>query len=144
MFNEANQLATSKGAQSLAYTPNINDWMWYNSSGDWLFDRGGVARGKGVMLKGVDEPEVVLSPVLASDVLNPVRNDEFMQFADALGIMFSSAHDFAADLRATPPSVSNNNTDSHNVYINGVQIGESMMQKPLSETLSLLGIHRNM
>lgn len=144
LFNEANRLATSKGAQSLAYTPNINDWMWYNSSGDWLFDRGGVARGKGVMLKGVDEPEVVLSPVLASDVLNPVRNDEFMQFADALGIMFSSAHDFAADLRATPPSVSNNNTDSHNVYINGVQIGESMMQKPLSETLSLLGIHRNM
>lgn len=144
LFNEANRLATSKGAQSLAYTPNINDWMWYNSSGDWLFDRGGVARGKGVMLKGVDEPEVVLSPVLAADVLNPVRNDEFMQFADALGIMFSSAHDFVADLRATPPSVSNNNTDSHNVYINGVQIGESMMQKPLSETLSLLGIHRNM
>ena len=144
LFNEANRLATSKGAQSLSYTPNINDWMWYNSSGDWIFDRGGVARGKGVMLKGVDEPEVVLSPVLASDVLNPVRNDEFMQFADALGIMFSTAHDFAADLRATPPSVSNNNTDSHNVYINGVQIGESMMQKPLSETLSLLGIHRNM
>lgn len=144
LFNEANRIATSKGAQSLSYTPNINDWMWYNSSGGWLFDRGGVARGKGVMLKGVDEPEVVLSPVLASDVLNPVRNDEFMQFADALGIMFSSAHDFAADLRATPSSVPNNSTDSHNVYINGVQIGESMMQKPLSETLSLLGIHRNM
>lgn len=144
LFDEANRLAVSKGAQSISYSPDINDWMWYNSSGDWLFDRGGVARGKGVMLKGVDEPEVVLNPVLAADVLNPARNDEFMQFADALGIMFSSAHDFAANLRATPPAVSNNSTDSHNVYINGVQIGESMMQKPLSETLSLLGIHRNM
>lgn len=143
-FAEANSLAVQSGAVSIPYSSNVNDWMWKDPSGNWMYDQGGIASGKGVMLKGVDSPEVVLSPVLAADVLNPIRNQEFMQFADALGIMFSSAHDFAADLRATPPSVSNNNTDSHNVYINGVQIGESMMQKPLSETLSLLGIHRNM
>lgn len=144
LFAQANSLAVQNGAQPLQYTPIVNDWRWYDANGNYLYDQGGIASGKGVMLKGVDNPEVVLSPVLASDVLNPVKNDEFMQFADALGIMFSSAHDFAADLRATPATVSTNNTDSHNVYINGVQIGESMMQKPLSETLSLLGIHRNM
>lgn len=144
LFQEANALAVSKGALSQSYTPNVDDWMWYNSAGDWLFDQGGVARGRGVMVKDVEAPEVVLSPVLAADVLNPIRNQEFMQFADALGIMFSTAHDFAPDLRATPATVSTNNTDSHNIYINGVQIGESMVQRPLSETLSLLGIHRNM
>lgn len=143
-FAEANSLAVQSGAVSIPYSSNVNDWMWKDPSGNWMYDQGGIASGKGVMLKGVESPEVVLSPVLAADVLNPIRNQEFMQFADALGIMFSTAHDFAADLRATPATVSSNNTDSHNVYINGVQIGESMMQKPLSETLSLLGIHRNM
>lgn len=143
-FQQANSLAVSAGAQSIDYTPIVNKWRWYTPDGEYLFDRGGVARGRGVMLKDVEQPEVVLNPVLAADVLNPIRNQEFAQFAEALGIMFSSANAFAADLRATPPSVSNNSTDSHNVYINGVQIGESMMQKPLSETLSLLGIHREM
>lgn len=143
-FQQANSLAVSAGAQSIDYTPIVNNWRWYTPDGEYLFDRGGVARGRGVMLKDVEQPEVVLNPVLAADVLNPIRNQEFAQFAEALGIMFSSANAFAADLRATPPSVSNNSTDSHNVYINGVQIGESMMQKPLSETLSLLGIHREM
>lgn len=143
-FQQANSLAVSAGAQPIDYTPIVNKWRWYTPDGEYLFDRGGVARGRGVMLKDVEQPEVVLNPVLAADVLNPIRNQEFAQFAEALGIMFSSANAFAADLRATPPSVSNNNTDSHNVYINGVQIGESMMQKPLSETLSLLGIHREM
>lgn len=143
-FAEANSLAVQSGAVSIPYSSNVNDWMWKDPSGNWMYDQGGIASGKGVMLKGVESPEVVLSPVLAADVLNPIRNQEFMQFADALGIMFSTAHDFAADLRATPATVSSNNTDSHNVYINGVQIGESMVQRPLSETLSLLGIHRNM
>ena len=144
LFAQANSLAVKNGAQPIQYTPIVNDWRWYDANGNYLYDQGGIASGKGVMLKGVENPEVVLSPVLAADVLNPIRNQEFMQFADALGIMFSTAHDFAPDLRATPATVSTNNTDSHNVYINGVQIGESMMQKPLSETLSLLGIHRNM
>lgn len=143
-FQQANSLAVSAGAQPIDYTPIVNKWRWYTPDGEYLFDRGGVARGRGIMLKDVEQPEVVLNPVLAADVLNPIRNQEFAQFAEALGIMFSSANAFAADLRATPPSVSNNSTDSHNVYINGVQIGESMMQKPLSETLSLLGIHREM
>jgi TP901 family phage tail tape measure protein len=144
LFEQANTLAVANGALSTTYSSNVNNWKWYDSNGNWLFDKGGVADGKGVMLKDVAQPEVVLSPVLASDVLNPIRNKEFMQFADSLGIMFSSAHDFAADMSAAPAQISNNSTDSHNVYINGVQIGESMMQRPLSETLSLLGIHRNM
>ena len=144
LFEEANDLAVSQGAVSKTYTPSIDNWKWYDSDRNWLFDRGGVAHGKGIMLKDVQQPEVVLSPVLAADVLNPIKSKEFMQFADSLGIMFSSAHDFSADMRATPAQVSNNSTDSHNVYINGVQIGESMMQRPLSETLSLLGIHREM
>lgn len=144
LFDEANALAVSNGAVSIPYSPNVNDWLWYDSAGNRLFDQGGVAHGTGVLLKGTEAPELVLSPVLAADVLNPVKNTEFDRFAKDLGIMFGAAQNYAPDTRTTPSgSVTTNNTDSHNIYINGVEIGESMLDRPLSEILALLGIHRD-
>ena len=113
--------------------------------GDWLFDQGGIARGKGMMVKGTDTPEMVLSPVLASDVLNPVKNEEFDRFVRDMGIMFGAAERYAQDTRMEPGrSTSNDNRNySHQTFINGVEIGDSMLDRPLSEVLSLLGLHRN-
>lgn len=145
LFQEANRLAVSYGAVSIPYTSDPDDWKWYNRSGDWLFDQGGIARGKGMMVKGTDTPEMVLSPVLASDVLNPVKNEEFDRFVRDMGIMFGAAERYAQDTRMEPGrSTSNDNRNySHQTFINGVEIGDSMLDRPLSEVLSLLGLHRN-
>ena len=143
-FEEANRLAVSKGALPIEYSPFPNDWYWYDAKGNWLFDKGGVAHGRGVMVKDVEAPELVLSPVLAADVLNPVKNTEFDRFAKDLGIMFGAAQNYAPDARMERQPVVHN-VDSHNVgaIINGVELGENMLGRPLSEILSLLGIHRN-
>lgn len=143
-FEEANRLAVSKGALPIEYSPFPNDWYWYDAEGNWLFDKGGVAHGRGVMVKDVEAPELVLSPVLAADVLNPVKNTEFDRFAKDLGIMFGAAQNYAPDARMERQPVVHN-VDSHNVgaIINGVELGENMLGRPLSEILSLLGIHRN-
>lgn len=143
-FEEANRLAVSKGALPIEYSPFPNDWYWYDAEGNWLFDKGGVAHGRGVMVKDVEAPELVLSPVLAADVLNPVKNTEFDRFAKDLGIMFGAAQNYAPDTRMERQPVVHN-VDSHNVgaIINGVELGENMLDRPLSEILSLLGIHRD-
>lgn len=143
-FEEANRLAVSKGALPIEYSPFPNDWYWYDAEGNWLFDKGGVAHGRGVMVKDVEAPELVLSPVLAADVLNPVKNTEFDRFAKDLGIMFGAAQNYTPDTRMERQPVVHN-VDSHNVgaIINGVELGENMLDRPLSEILSLLGIHRN-
>lgn len=144
LFQQANSLAVSRGAVSKTYTSNIDDWMWYNSSGDWLFDRGGVARGRGVMVKDVEAPEVVLSPVLAKNVLNAAQSVEFDRFTRDLGILFGASSQYAQSTQTIPANnTTTNNTDSHNTYINGVQIGESLLDQPLSEVLSLLGLYQN-
>ena len=118
--------------------------VWYGPDDLPLFDKGGLAVGRGIMVKDVVAPEVVLSPVLAADVLNPVSNEQFDRFAKDLGIMFDAAQNYMPDTRLAPGGgVTNNSTDSHNTYINGVELGENMLDRPLSEILSLLGIHRD-
>lgn len=130
--------------QSIGATFDSNTGTWYKD-GKPLFDHGGVAEGRGVMLKAVDEPEMVLSPVLASTVLNPVQNVEFDRFTKDLGILFGASGQYAQSTQTiSSNNTTNHTTDSHNTYINGVQIGESLMEKPLSEVLSLLGLYQNM
>lgn len=143
-FDEANALAVAHGAVSIPYSSNVGDWLWYDSAGNRIFDQGGVAHGRGVMVKDVEAPELVLSPVLAADVLNPVKNTEFDRFAKDLGIMFGAAQNYTPDTRMERQPVAHN-VDSHNVgaIINGVELGENMLDRPLSEILALLGIHRD-
>lgn len=131
--------------QSIGATKDKISGVWYGADGNRLFDHGGIAEGRGVMLKAVDEPEMVLSPVLASTVLNPVQNVEFDRFTKDLGILFGASGQYAQSTQTIPANTTTNHTtDSHNTYINGVQIGESLMEKPLSEVLSLLGLYQNM
>lgn len=124
---------------------NPGNGKWYGPDGNVLYDDGGVAHGRGLMVKGTSAPEVVLSPVLAADVLDPVRSAEFDRFTRDMGIMYGVAQKYnTQEARMTPGgSTTNNHTDSHNTYINGVEIGDSMLDRPLSEILSLLGLYRN-
>lgn len=127
--------------------------VWYGPDDLPLFDKGGLAVGKGIMVKDVEEPELVLSPeqtkkfftmpVLAQDVLNQSTND-FDRYMQDMGVMYGTNRDIAPDTRTEArTTINNNSTDSHNTYINGVELGENMLDRPLSEILSLLGIHRD-
>lgn len=115
---------------------------WYDKTGNPLFDTGGIASGLGVMRKATTADEVVLSPALSNLVLTPQKNREFAQFAQSMGLLFGTAHTFAnaAFDRDIPAS---STSDNHSITINGVTIGESMLRRPLSDTLSLLGLHMN-
>ena len=115
---------------------------WYDQDGNPLFDTGGIASGLGVMRKATTADEVVLSPALSNLVLTPQKNREFAQFAQSMGLLFGTAHTFAnaAFDRDIPAS---STSDNHSITINGVTIGESMLRRPLSDTLSLLGLHMN-
>lgn len=142
MYYQWNQ-RIGAGIPGASFHAGTGEWTW--PDGTPLFDRGGVAHGKGIMVKDVSAPEVVLSPVLAADVLNPVSNEQFDRFAKDLGIMFGAAQNYAPDTRMAPGgTTSNDNRNySHQTYINGVELGENMLDRPLSEILSLLGLHRN-
>lgn len=121
---------------------NEHEGKWYDKQGFPLFDAGGIARGLGVMQKATTEDEVVLSPALSNLVLTPQKNREFAQFAQSMGLLFGASQHFGS-AEFSREAVSNNVTDRHDITINGVTIGESMLRRPLSDTLSLLGLHRN-
>lgn len=121
---------------------NEHEGKWYDKQGFPLFDAGGIARGLGVMQKATTEDEVVLSPALSNFVLTPQKNREFAQFAQSMGLLFGAAQHFGS-AEFSREAVSNNVTDRHDITINGVTIGESMLRRPLSDTLSLLALHRN-
>ena len=141
------------GAQIPGITFNPGSGEWYWPDGTPLYDNGGLAVGKGIMVKDVEEPELVLSPeqtkkfftmpVLAQDVLNQSTND-YDRYMQDMGVMYGTNRDLAPDTRMERNMVVNN-VDSHNVgaIINGVELGENMLDRPLSEILSLLGIHRD-
>lgn len=123
-------------------TYNDHTGHWYASDGTLLFDSGGVAHGTGMMQKATTEDEVVLSPALSTLVLTPDKNREFAQFAQSLGLVFGASEKFQS-ATFTREAVSNSTVDRHDITINGCTIGENMLRRPLSDTLSLLGLHIN-
>lgn len=123
-------------------TYNDHTGHWYASDGTLLFDGGGVAHGTGIMQKATTADEVVLSPALSTLVLTPDKNREFAQFAQSLGLVFGASEKFQ-NATFTREAVSNSTVDRHDITINGVTIGENMLRRPLSDTLSLLSLHIN-
>ena len=138
------------GIPGASFNPGSGKWSW--PDGTPLYDKGGLAVGRGIMVKDVEEPELVLNPeqtkallttpVLMNEVLKPVH--DYDKMAQSMGIMYGGNRDLAPDTRMERNMVVNN-VDSHNVgaIINGVELGENMLDRPLSEILSLLGIHRD-
>lgn len=123
-------------------TYNDHTGHWYASDGTLLFDSGGVAHGTGMMQKATTADEVVLSPALSTLVLTPDKNREFAQFAQSLGLVFGASEKFQ-NATFTREAVSNSTVDRHDITINGFTVGENMLRRPLSDTLSLLSLHIN-
>lgn len=102
-----------------------------------LYDNGGILSGLGG-IKATSRNEAVLDPKLTAEILNPVSNTKFAQFANSLGLLFGASKSIPSDRG----SIVNQNTsnDSHNSYsVNGVPIPQRM-----AETQTLVQIFQNM
>lgn len=102
-----------------------------------LYDNGGILSGIGG-IKATSRNEAVLDPKLTEEILNPVSNTKFAQFANSLGLLFGASKSIPSERG----SIVNQNTsnDSHNSYsVNGVPIPQRM-----AETQTLVQIFQNM
>ncbi len=101
------------------------------------YDNGGVANGLGYLAKATTEAESVNNPELTAKILSPTSNAEFDRYVQDMGILFDTAKNYSS---ATPQIVSNlsktsTSTTDNSITINGVKIGNDMLQKPLIEVL---------
>lgn len=107
------------------------------------YDSGGVALGRGVMVKDTDRRESVLGPELTAAILEPTTSLEFERFTKGLGILLGTVE---TGSRAMVDGASGAGSDSHDVnyYINGLQVPrEAAEQRPLSEVLRTLRLQIN-
>lgn len=139
-FNSAIQDAYDQ-AQS------TGDKVYIGSSGLYIdpnksksYDSGGIASGKGLLSKDVNDQEMVLDPEITKMILTPESNAQFTKFVKSLGILFGVSENHSdGGMQAAAVSSS----DRHDVtyFINGVKIGSDMANRPLSEILSVLPLH---
>ena len=102
------------------------------------FDSGGFAFGSGYMRKGSVGAEAVIGPDITRDILNPVRNANFATFADSVRTLVGASNMIAAN----GGSYVTNNSGG-NIIVNGIKIGEDMMQKPFAEVMRTISLHVN-
>ena len=107
------------------------------------FDNGGFAFGKGFLLKGVSKGETVLDESITDRILSPKSNSQFTNFTNSLTKLFGmSSGDVVAKAQSLINSIDrSSNISGDTYYINGVRIGSDMMDRPLSEILSVLPIY---
>lgn len=103
-----------------------------------VFDSGGFAIGTGVMRKGSVGPETVIGPDITSAILDPVKNERFTSFVDSLRYLVG---DSSSPSFGKGSSITNNN--GGNYYVNGVQVGSDMAQRPFAEVMRTIAIHAN-
>ena len=103
-----------------------------------VFDSGGFAFGSGLMRKGAVGAEAVIGPDITRDILNPVRNANFATFADSVRTLIG-----ASNMIAGSGSSYITNNSGGNIYVNGMKIGEDMMQKPFAEVMRTISLHVN-
>lgn len=104
-----------------------------------VFDSGGIALGSGFMRKGAVGPEAVIGPGITSAILNPVRNANFTNFADSVWKLLGASN--AAAIAGKSSYITNNS--GGNIVVNGMKIGEDMMQKPFAEVMRTISLHVN-
>ena len=103
-----------------------------------VFDSGGIAFGSGLMRKGAVGAEAVIGPDITSGILNPVRNANFSAFADSVRTLMG-----ASDVIAAGAGSYNTYNNGGNIIVNGIKIGEDMMQKPFAEVMRTISLHVN-
>lgn len=104
-----------------------------------VFDSGGIALGSGFMRKGAVGPEAVIGPGITSAILNPVRNANFTNFADSVWKLLGASN--ATAIAGKSSYITNNS--GGNIVVNGMKIGEDMMQKPFAEVMRTISLHVN-
>lgn len=107
------------------------------------FDNGGFALGKGFLRKATGRAETVLDEETTARILSPQTNAQFTGFTNSLSKLFGMSR---GDVGAKAQSLINTIDRSSNItgdtyYINGVRIGNDMLDRPLSEVLSVLPIY---
>lgn len=125
-----------------------NDKIRKMINGDYtgaVFDSGGFAGMKGIMLKDTDGMETILPPSLTKAIIQPERGAQFTRFTDDLARLFGISERYS--LGASP--VLNGGfggSDSHDmVYqINGIKIGSDEAQKPFYEVMRHIAVYSNM
>ena len=107
----------------------------------WLkFDDGGVANGKGLLAKAVDEPEIVLPPSVTEAVLSPNFTPQTDRLLAGLGVMFGASGSLAGGF--TSLAGQGGNTDNSNTYvINGLTLGSEMGEMKVKDLFSSLKVY---
>lgn len=107
------------------------------------FDNGGFALGKGLLRKDTSKTETVLDDSITDRILSPRANAQFTSFTNSLSRLFGmSTGDIGAKAKSLFSTIDRSSSvvgDTY--YINGVQIGSDMLDRPLSEVLSVLPIY---
>lgn len=104
------------------------------------YDSGGIAYGKGIMVKDTERPELVLNPDLTKLILTPTSNDNFERALANLGIMYETGEHY----QRQPQVISNasnsvTTTNDNRVYINGMQLTQEQSNQVL-ELFSNMGL----
>lgn len=105
------------------------------------YDSGGIAVGRGIMMKDTAQREMVLDPKTTAMILTPERNARFQSFVKSLGLLFGTSDRVDGLSGMTAGAVSSTDRHDVNYIINGVKIGSDMASRPLSEILSILPLH---
>ena len=90
---------------------------------DKVYDSGGVASGKGLLAKAVDDDEIVLPPYLSRLVLNPEYSERFKVLTQGLESMFKLPSVNMSNL----PNIERNSggvTYDNRTYIDGISLTE--------------------
>lgn len=105
------------------------------------FDSGGLAYGRGIMVKDTDRPEAVLPPDIVEKILTPTSNAQLQKYIDTMGLMFENANAFMTQMpsyqRIGAGNTTNNNTNSNNnISINGLKVGTDQYQRPFIDVVA--------
>ncbi len=104
------------------------DGVWYDQSGNRVYDSGGIIKGIGG-IKATPDDETVLPPDITKKLIEPVSNENFHRFCQDLGLIFEKSMSWekerpiSSDIRNynnTGNTVENSN--NNNYYINGIPI----------------------
>ena len=126
--------------KNLATSNQVADTAWLNSILEIIKTETGIdlstENSLSTLLRNTTN-DIINNAALAAKILQPTSNAELAQYMQANGIMYNASIPYSA----TPPQIvsnaSNNstNTTDNSITINGVKIGNDMLQKPLIEVL---------
>lgn len=122
---------------------NVNTLIGDINSFTGSFDNGGFAFGKGLLRKGISQGETILDESITNRILSPMSNMQFTNFTNSLTKLFGmSSGDIGAKAQSLISSIDHSSSIAGDTYyINGVRIGSDMIDRPLSEILSVLPIY---